>query len=227
LLFGRAPREALPDLLREWERRHRDLADLLAQAATAESAVVPVRVAIVPMRADQFQSRQVDLDLDTALTDGRTVVLTQVLSGGGGVGKTQLAADYAGLVWPHPRVRPAMWVSAGSRDQIVSTCARATADLMPLDHQARSDAELAAARMLEWLTTTPDRWLIVLDDIQRLDNMQGLWPPITSSGQVIVTTRRRDRAFSREGRTVIPVGVFAPEQSMAYLTAKPTNQRVA
>ncbi|KOG57199.1 hypothetical protein ADK38_43045, partial [Streptomyces varsoviensis] len=55
----------------------------------------PHQVGVIPGRADCFQHRLAVDDLDAAVADGGTAVLCQVLSGTGGVGKTQLAAHYA------------------------------------------------------------------------------------------------------------------------------------
>lgn len=55
----------------------------------------PVRLGSVPVLASAFQDRSSVRDrIDQARAGHTTVVLAQVLSGGGGVGKTQLAAAY-------------------------------------------------------------------------------------------------------------------------------------
>jgi hypothetical protein len=62
-----------------------------------------VRIGAVPRPADCFQEREVADRLEGAAEDGGTVVLTQVLAGMGGVGKTQLAAAYARRAWQRAR----------------------------------------------------------------------------------------------------------------------------
>jgi len=59
----------------------------------------PHRVGVVPRRADCFQHRAPVDQLAAAVGAGGAAVLCQVLAGMGGVGKTQLAADYAHQVW--------------------------------------------------------------------------------------------------------------------------------
>ncbi|MFJ8437220.1 tetratricopeptide repeat protein, partial [Kitasatospora sp. NPDC094019] len=64
-----------------------------APAPVSASAPRPVRVGTVPPLASAFQPREELQDqIDRARERNTTVVLTQVLSGGGGVGKSQLAA---------------------------------------------------------------------------------------------------------------------------------------
>ncbi|MEV7420981.1 tetratricopeptide repeat protein, partial [Streptomyces sp. NPDC089919] len=46
-----------------------------------------------------------------------------------------------------------------------------------------------------------------------------LWPPASPHGRVLLTTRCRDAALFGEGRRRIDVGLFTPEESLAYLTS--------
>ncbi|MDH6711152.1 hypothetical protein P3T27_007904 [Kitasatospora sp. MAA19] len=83
-----------------------------------------------------------------------------------------------------------------------------------------SDAEQAARQFLAWLEPGPGRpscrWLIVLDVADPAD-LTGLWPPASSQGRTLVTSRRRDAAITM-GRRIVPVGVFTPADSQSYLT---------
>ena len=80
-----------------------------------------------------------------------------------------------------------------------------------------TDAERAARRWLAWLAATDRRWLVVLDDVQDPADLRGLWPPQIPSGQVLVTTRRRDAALRGDQRQVIEVGLFTPDEAEAFL----------
>jgi hypothetical protein len=82
--------------------------------AEARSRVWPHQVGSVPLLADCYQRREQQAARLDALTTP-TVVLTQVLSGLGGVGKTQLAANYARRVWAQRGVELLVWATASSR----------------------------------------------------------------------------------------------------------------
>lgn len=186
--------------------------------------VWPHRIGVVPQRAGCFQDRVAALDLGQAVAEGDTVVLsapesasTRVLSGLGGVGKTQLAADYAERAWAAGEIDLLVWVAATTRDAIVSTYATGAGEL---GWDSDGDAENAARRFLAGLASSRTRWLVVLDDLQSLGDIQGLWPPHAPTGRVVATTRRRDAAWVGDRRRVIPVDVFTPAESVAYLTAK-------
>ncbi|MEJ2853708.1 MULTISPECIES: FxSxx-COOH system tetratricopeptide repeat protein [unclassified Saccharothrix] len=189
----------------------------------------PVRIGVPPPIADRYQLREADRLLAEALRSGRTVVLTGVersagvvLSGLGGVGKSQLAARYTWSVWREPEVDVVVWVDAMSREAILSRYAEVAARLL-VDNDpaiAQRPAEDVARALVAWLGVTDRRWLVVFDDLQDPADLKGLWPPHTSSGQVVVTTRRQDAVLRREDRHVIELDVFSEQEALAYLTGK-------
>jgi hypothetical protein len=177
----------------------------------------PHRVGVVPTLADEYQDRRAGHELDRAVRAGETAMLTQVLSGLGGVGKTQLAAGYAHHAWRTGAVDLLLWVTAASRSAIIAGYAQAAGDLTGTDDL---DPEQATARLLAWLASTAKRWLIVLDDLQTPADLTGLWPPRTPSGRTVVTTRRHDAALATAGRHLVDVGLYTPAEAATYLAHK-------
>jgi NB-ARC domain/TIR domain/Tetratricopeptide repeat len=179
----------------------------------------PLLVGVLPSPADCYQDRPVlSRRLDAAVGEGGTAVVSQVLSGLGGVGKTQLAADYARRCLSDGQVDLLVWISASSREAILTGYAHAAAEVDP--GAADADVPSAAARFVEWLQRTRQRWLVVLDDIVDPGDLRELWPPTRPSGRVLVTTRRRDAAFDGAARVLVKVGLFTEDEALAYLTQK-------
>ncbi|WP_444963934.1 hypothetical protein [Nocardiopsis sp. M1B1] len=93
----------------------------------------PIRVGTIPEEADHFQRRAIADQLDAALDRFGAVVLRQVLSGAGGVGKTQLAARHARsqreIATPDRMVDMLVWSDASSREQITYAYAQAARSL--------------------------------------------------------------------------------------------------
>ncbi len=207
--------------VREWKIRHEALLSLLKHpAGTPGQPERAVRMGLPPVLDERFQPRlafTTALDMTEAASD--PVVRTQVLTGTGGVGKTQLAADYVRSHWDDPRLRLVIWESARSRDTIVTAYANAARDL-GLPGVDSSAPERAAQKLLDWCARDEGRWLVVLDDLQDLKDLSDLWPPTSPRGQVIITTRRRDPALAHRERTLIDVGVFSEQEAHAYLTTK-------
>ncbi|SCL20256.1 Tetratricopeptide repeat-containing protein [Micromonospora pallida] len=173
-----------------------------------------VRVGRIPPAAASWQNRQERLALVKAARAGRTAVLTQVLSGMGGVGKTQLAAWFAREV--RDEVDVLVWATAVGRDPIVAAYAEAAAACGLVADG--SDPQRAAERFLAWLEETDRRWLVVLDNLDNLADAKGLWPPANPCGRTVVTTRRRDTSLNTGGRTLVEVGLFNPAEAVGYLT---------
>jgi NB-ARC domain-containing protein/tetratricopeptide repeat protein len=169
----------------------------------------PHRAGVVPPRAGAFQERVVSEPV--SISDA-----TIVLSGLGGVGKTQLAADLAEGMWAAGQVDLLVWVTAGSREAIMSSYARVAADLTGIEDADPGDG---ARRLLEWLASTSGRWLVVLDDVQSPGDLRELWPPSSQTGLVVVTTRRQDAALRGHGRRLVEVGAFTVAEAHAHLAA--------
>ncbi|WP_051385562.1 hypothetical protein [Actinokineospora inagensis] len=178
-------------------------------AAPRAPAEWPHQVGVIPPRALAFQHRP-EVDRLRAAPGG-----TRLLTGTGGVGKTQLAADHARNLWAQGELDVLVWISASSRQAIVAGYAQAGLEVLA------ADPDQAARAFLAWLEPKagqrPCRWLVVLDDLADPADLRGLWPPNSPHGRTVVTTRRRDAALLGAGRHVLPVGLFTPWDAAAYL----------
>jgi hypothetical protein len=176
-------------------------------AAPRQPAALPHQVGVVPALAQSFQPRPESAELRA---DGPCHVLT----GLGGVGKTQLAAAHAHRAWDAREVDVLVWVTATGRPAVVASYAQAAAELCGADP---AEPEQAAAAFLAWLRAKPHRWLVVLDDVADPADLRGLWPPDSPAGRTLVTTRRRDAALTGTGRRRVDLGLFTPEEATGYL----------
>lgn len=180
----------------------------------------PHRVGHVPPRAQSHLHRvQADRLRRVVAGDGAALMTQAVLTGTGGVGKTQIAADHARTAWDAGELDALVWITANNRDSIVNGLAQAGVELCRADPE---DAGQAAAAFLAWLAPAPSstppasasapipasapapapapaprcRWMIVLDDVADPHDMRGLWPPASPCGRTLITTRRRDAALA-------------------------------
>ncbi|TCR26072.1 tetratricopeptide repeat protein [Streptomyces sp. BK205] len=167
-------------------------------------------------RRDEFAER-----MDAYLAEDS--VQGVLLTGAGGVGKSQLAA--AAFHRAKRETELLLWVAAGNRASLLDGYARAwralsrasvTGDGADPSVDPGSDDETQSDLFLAWLRSTGSSWLVVLDDVDDLGEIAGLWP-VGESGRTVVTTRRRDATLLRPGVRVIPVGVFTAEEAAGYL----------
>jgi hypothetical protein len=178
----------------------------------------PVLVGDLPRGADCFQERPEQEKLMWTLRRTNTVVITQVLTGMGGVGKTQLAAEYATTEWRSRNVDLLLWVNASSRLSIISAYANAAERTGIVSPEQVPHLNKTAKRFQSWLAETTDRkWLIVLDDVADPDDLAQLKPPLSALGRCIVTTRKRDPSHYARGWQSLEIGLFTVEQARDYL----------
>ncbi|MFF5306538.1 tetratricopeptide repeat protein [Streptomyces sp. NPDC013161] len=187
-------------------------------------ATLPHQVGVIPSRAGCFQDRAEAVRLRQALAGGGTTVVSSpggvlaggVLAGMGGVGKTQVAADYARTTWQAGKLDVLVWITASNATEAASGYAQAGMELLG------AEPEGAAKAFLACLEPGPQerrwRWLVVLDDVADPADLNGLWPPVSPHGRTLVTTRRKDAALTNEGRRLIEVGLFTEDESVGYLT---------
>ncbi|GIE94770.1 NB-ARC domain-containing protein [Paractinoplanes rishiriensis] len=179
----------------------------------AEDVAAPAdrrRIGVVPQPAGGYQDRGLSVTFDSPGPR------QHVLTGLGGVGKTQIAASLARRLWAAEQIDDLIWVEAGSRDRILNAYRLAWEGI----GEPQDDDEQAAGSFLTWLETTDRRWLVVLDDLADPAHLRGLWPPVTPTGRTVVTTRRTDAALSSDGRTMVRIHSFARSEALNYVRAK-------
>ncbi|AZQ39229.1 tetratricopeptide repeat protein [Streptomyces cyaneochromogenes] len=182
----------------------------------------PIVIGRPPSDAAALRRRQEFAErIDDGLADDS--VRRILLTGAGGVGKSQLAA--AAFHRAKRRSELLLWVAADNRASVLDGYARAwralsrasvTGEGATPGTDPGSDDETQADLFLAWLRSTATSWLVVLDDVDDLGEVAGLWPE-GDAGRAVVTTRRRDAVLLRPGVRVIPVGVFTAEEATGYL----------
>jgi tetratricopeptide (TPR) repeat protein len=166
-----------------------------------------------PVRA--FLGRDSALDqLTEALTNRASAVVTQAVYGLGGVGKSELALQYAHahradyqLVW---------WVTAGDAEQIEAGLALLAARLCPEIGVAGTTQD-AAGWAMAWLQAHAG-WLLVLDNVEDPVDVEPLVAQL-SGGHILVTTRR-DVGWQRGGVAPVRLDVLDPEAAAEIITAR-------
>jgi GTPase SAR1 family protein len=170
----------------------------------------------VPLAADCYQNRDASVLLAGGLDRAGPVTLvptaTTVVTGMGGVGKTQIVAQYIHPLWQDPAIDLSVWIAAVDRDAIVTSYAQAA---YAVGQAADNGPATAARALLNWLSTTDRRWVVMLDDLQDPDDIKGWWPPRVTTGHTLVTTRRRDAALQRADRRIIEIPAYTETESLA------------
>lgn len=197
----------------------RDGAVVTARTHTAYSAArrgagrFPAGWTTVPPRNPNFVGRDSMLDrLRTMLVNSAqtAVLLPRALYGHGGVGKTQLAIEYANrhsddydLIW---------WIAAEDPTEIRRSLVELARELeIPIT----DDTGVTIHRVKEALATRQrfPRWLLVFDNVGEPETVEDLVPQ-TSGGHVLITSRVQ--AWEDRGQAV-EVDKFDRTESLALL----------
>ena len=165
----------------------------------------------VPNRNADFTGRDTILDRlrDELAGDGTAVVLARAVHGLGGVGKTQVALEYAHrfqagyrLVW---------WINAEQPLEITLALAELAGRL---GLQASDNAAEAATSALEQLRRgVTGRWLLIFDNAEDPGELAPFLP--TGSGHILITSR--NQAWTHHAEPV-ELDVFSRPESLAHLT---------
>ena len=149
--------------------------------------------------------------MHTQLQAGQAIGLAQpqAISGLGGIGKTQIAVEYAYRYYRD--YQAVLWVQADSREALVSSYV-AIAFLLKLPEKDAQDQMITVQAVKTWLQRH-SKWLLILDNADELDFISEFLPPILG-GHLLLTTRAS--ALGRlAGR--IEVESFSPEHGALLL----------
>ena len=156
--------------------------------STHEDTIPPKAIWNIPYRRNPFFTRREDLlkQLHNQLTANKTAALTQAqaISGLGGVGKTQIAMEYAYRYGDEYRF--VMWVRAATQTTLITDFV-ALARLLQLPEHEEQDQEKVATAVKHWLSNHTG-WLLILDNADDPATILSFLP-ISSTGHILLTTR--------------------------------------
>lgn len=161
-------------------------ADILYRA----SAQVPPKLHNLPFPPNPlFTGREKHLEqLGNLLNGGSNVAISQPVSvsGLGGIGKTQLALEYAHRCYRQGVCRAVFWVDAAEQRTIEASYF-ALARLLDLPEQEVNEPERVVLAVKHWLETHTN-WLLLMDNADNLALARSFFP-IAHHGHILLTTR--------------------------------------
>ena len=138
-------------------------------------------------RNPYFTGRSPQLtDLHTLLMAGKQVALTQAISGLGGIGKTQLALEYAYRY--QKSYHDIFWIVADTYELLMASYIRLAALLLLPEHYEPDQSKVKAA-VHRWLSKHTG-WLLILDNVEDL-SLVHQFVPVHRQGVVLLTTQRQ------------------------------------
>ena len=157
-------------------------------------------------REEQFNAILANFEKNTAIS------LIQAIAGLGGIGKTQIALEYAfryaykyDYIW---------WVNAEERSSIVQAYTK-FADKQKILNIENASEEATIEAVKEWMTRH-DKWLFVFDNVNEPADLSNFRPADVRGQQHILITSRYNLNWARIA-TPLQVGVFSEQDAAKFL----------
>ena len=191
----------------------------IAPEGTVVSSVTPPIIwGNVPQRNKNFTGREeLLLELRRRVTTDAIARLPHALHGLGGVGKTQLAVEYA---YRHAGEYQVVWWIAADQTALVRSTLAALAPRLGLHGIAPGRIEDAVSAVFDALRRGEpySRWLLIFDNADQPELIRDFMP--SGPGHVIVTSRNRGWAHIVDA---LEVDIFTRQESVAYLHRRITG----
>ncbi|AOS83621.1 hypothetical protein BIU88_05340 [Chlorobaculum limnaeum] len=165
----------------------------------------------LPRRNPNFSGREkLLLDLRKSLTKGQKTALTQqALYGLGGIGKTQLAVEYA---YRHSASYEVIWWIRSEEPSTLASDYAALALELGLPEKEEANQAMVVQAVTRWLERN-NNWLLIFDNARDAASIKP-YLPRSASGHVLITSRNPDW---RSVVNPLPVEVWERNESVAFL----------
>jgi tetratricopeptide (TPR) repeat protein len=192
------------------------LADKEADALNRASGQPTFRIRILPLRNQLFTGREGQLELvGQRLKENSSVALI----GLAGIGKTQLALEYAHCSYPDV-YRAVFWVDAANSTILLASYDK-IARKLGLSEQDERDQELRILAVKSWLEDHTN-WLLIMDNADDLKLARSFFPS-AHDGHILLTTRMQNVG---KVASKIEVEKMEPEEGRLFLLRRSDTSKV-
>jgi tetratricopeptide (TPR) repeat protein len=173
----------------------------------------------------QFVGRDdVLTQLDQQLQQNDRVAIS-TLTGMGGIGKSELALQYAWQEWPKETYRGGIcWLNVADSDPGLSILSFANSYLGLTLPEEGELVERVRFVWQGWLKNEQDQCLIIFDDVRDYQKIKDYLPPQTDQRfKVIITTRLKELSAKIQ---TLHVDILQPEAALDLLRSYVTDRRI-
>jgi tetratricopeptide (TPR) repeat protein/transcriptional regulator with XRE-family HTH domain len=157
---------------------------------------------------------------DDATTTRRAVLSqTQAVKGLGGIGKTQIAVEYAYRSREQGEHTHILWVNAASEEAIISSFQALAAVLPDFGGKDEQNQRQLIAATLRWLEGCQEPWLLIFDNADDLPLVQP-YIPLQGRGSILLTTRATAVSWLANSINVDQMGLVEGTQFLLHRTQR-------
>ena len=166
--------------------------------------------ASLPPRNPNFTGREDILaQLRSALTSGQIAAWKQALTGLGGTGKSQIAAEYA---YRHKDDYRFIWWLQSEEPAALASNYAGLAQELDLPEKGSADQTAVVAAVKRWLGENRE-WLLIFDNVTHPVDIEAYFPR-EGTGHVVITSRDPNWGGSAG---VLPIQVFKRSESVDFI----------
>lgn len=177
---------------------------LFGKTDEGESTLLHSKPWFLPQQRNRFFTGRVDLlrDIHQILSEQHAASLMRscALSGLGGIGKTQVAIEYA-YRYAHEYCA-VFWLAAETAESLMASLYE-IAELLELPARQAAEQSHMAAAVQRWLATHPG-WLLIGDNAEDLTLLRSVVPSI-QQGALLLTTRHQALGTFADALEVLPM----------------------
>jgi tetratricopeptide (TPR) repeat protein len=185
----------------------------------SEKANFPVDNLPMVIKTDTFTGRNKEIDKihNWLGVEDNKRLRTYLIYGRRGIGKTQIALEYAGR---HYKFYDAIfWIQCETAAALRQSFAD-IATVLELDGADKNGHfEENLMKVNKWLKQTTKRWLLIYDNAERENLLKGSWP-VGARGTILLTSRTYYNFFEDDQRQGETVPFFTPQESYDFLMAQ-------
>lgn len=168
----------------------------------------------IPPRNPNFTGRAAELDALSRNLDCQSPHV-QVISGMGGIGKTELATEYIHRNIDHYDV--VWWIRAEHHDRVRDALVSLARRLEPRLASTDSSRDRTIAAVIEKLQSEAGpSWLLVYDNVANPFELEKYLPASRPEGHIIVTLRQRNWPSTRKADSV-EISPFTEAEAISFL----------
>jgi tetratricopeptide (TPR) repeat protein/transcriptional regulator with XRE-family HTH domain len=192
-LYGKSAQEL--DLLREQVPEQAQHALAHVSSPSVQEQQVSLWTVLHPRnphftgRADLLEQLEQHFSMqEPGATRRAALTQTQAIKGLGGIGKTQIAVEYAYRARTKGLYTHILWINAASSETLLTSFVALAALLPAFAARDEQDQHRLLLAIRRWLEQCPQNWLLICDNADDLSLVQNVLPQ-QGNGCVLLTTR--------------------------------------